>query len=161
MPNVSALDEIALLVFELRALNISTLTELANRLEQAVVELGVSRPATQKEVCEHISDQMVLKERKYTALELFRKWNDITGFVPRGISYEGELESIIEDAVEVGYYGRPVTNAEDWDDTTEPGGPSGIRKDHSGDGERGAEDQEDVLAGPSDLQPEREPGEES
>ena len=47
-----------------------------------------------------------LQDRKRKALDAFHAWNDITGFVAKGTSYEGELESLIEDAVEIGFYGE-------------------------------------------------------
>ncbi len=39
---------------------------------------------------------------KRKALELFDHWVDVTGFVTRHTGYYYELESIIEDAVEIG-----------------------------------------------------------
>ena len=36
------------------------------------------------------------------ALNLFDKWNDVTGFVPKFTGYYYELQGIIEDAVECG-----------------------------------------------------------
>jgi len=53
-------------------------------------------------------EDVSLRHRKEKALRLFREWNEITGFVPKGISYEGELESLIEDAVEIGMFGRTL-----------------------------------------------------
>ena len=47
-----------------------------------------------------------LRARKRKALDAFHAWNDVTGFVLGGTSYEGELESLIEDAVEIGFYGE-------------------------------------------------------
>jgi hypothetical protein len=129
MPNMDAVDEIEEIIAELAKTNIDKLQDISGRLREAFDLLGAARPATSREVGDR------LRHRKQRALEMFHKWNDVTGFVPKGISYEGELESIIEDAVEVGYYGRPVTNADDWDEITEPGGPSGIRKADSRDGE--------------------------
>ncbi len=39
---------------------------------------------------------------KRRALNLFDKWNDCTGFVPKFSGYYYELQSVIEDAVECG-----------------------------------------------------------
>lgn len=39
---------------------------------------------------------------KRRALNIFDKWNDITGFVPKFTGYYYELQSVIEDAVECG-----------------------------------------------------------
>lgn len=36
------------------------------------------------------------------ALNLFDKWNDCTGVVPKGTSYYYEMQSVIEDAVHCG-----------------------------------------------------------
>ena len=36
------------------------------------------------------------------ALNLFDKWNDVTGFVPKHTGYYYELQSVIEDAVHCG-----------------------------------------------------------
>lgn len=36
------------------------------------------------------------------ALNEFDKWNDVTGFVPEGISYYYELQSLFRDAVHIG-----------------------------------------------------------
>lgn len=36
------------------------------------------------------------------AHNLFDKWNDVTGFVPKFTSYYYELQSVIEDAVHCG-----------------------------------------------------------
>jgi hypothetical protein len=50
------------------------------------------------------------------ALALFDQWNDVTGFVPVGTGYHGEIESIIEDAVhcgiQVALYGDIKSNAD-------------------------------------------------
>lgn len=54
------------------------------------------------------AEDQSLRVRKEKALRLFREWNEVTGFVPKGISYEGELESLIEDAVEIGMFGRTL-----------------------------------------------------
>ncbi len=37
------------------------------------------------------------------ALNIFDKWNDVTGFVPKFTSYYYELQSVIEDAVHCGF----------------------------------------------------------
>jgi hypothetical protein len=39
---------------------------------------------------------------KRRALNLFDKWNDCTGFVPKFTSYYYEIQACIEDAVECG-----------------------------------------------------------
>lgn len=39
------------------------------------------------------------------ALNLFDKWNDVTGFVPKFTSYYYELQGIITDAVHCGAQG--------------------------------------------------------
>lgn len=39
---------------------------------------------------------------KRRALNIFDKWNDITGFVPKFTSYYYEIQSVIEDAVDCG-----------------------------------------------------------
>ncbi len=39
---------------------------------------------------------------KRLALQLFDEWNDVAGIFHRGSSYYGEIESVIEDAVECG-----------------------------------------------------------
>ena len=158
MPNMAAIDELVQVVVELRETKIDKLGKLADRMETAISELGLARPATTRQIRDHLMHESTLLDRKHKALGLFHKWNDVTGFVSKGISYEGELESIIEDAVEIGYYGIPVTNAQDWEhEDTQPEGPSGICKDHHRDGDRGADDQEDVLDRPSDLQLEPDP----
>ena len=36
------------------------------------------------------------------ALNIFDKWNDITGFVPKHTSYYYEMQSVVEDAVHCG-----------------------------------------------------------
>lgn len=36
------------------------------------------------------------------ALNLFDKWNDVTGFVPKHTGYYYELQGVIEDAVHCG-----------------------------------------------------------
>lgn len=36
------------------------------------------------------------------ALNIFDKWNDVTGFVPKHTGYYYELQSVIEDAVHCG-----------------------------------------------------------
>ena len=36
------------------------------------------------------------------ALNLFDKWNDVTGFVEKGTGYYYELQSVIQDAVHCG-----------------------------------------------------------
>lgn len=43
-----------------------------------------------------------LEFAKRRALNLFDKWNDVTGFVPKFTSYYYELQSCIEDAVDCG-----------------------------------------------------------
>jgi hypothetical protein len=43
-----------------------------------------------------------LKDAQRRALNLFDKWNDITGFVQKGTGYYYELQACIEDAVECG-----------------------------------------------------------
>jgi hypothetical protein len=147
MPNMAALDEMVQVVLELRATNIDKLKGLADRLEAAIKDLGMTRPGTKEDIesakMRDVLDAFhkfragdFMEERKRIALDLFHKWNDVTGFVCDGTSYEGEIESIIEDAVEIGYYGHPVTNAEDWEgDDTDPGGPNAIREADRGDGE--------------------------
>jgi hypothetical protein len=155
MPNVAALDELVRVVEELRETNINKLAAFADRIEKALSELGTARPATSREVREsqlNLQEKMAelarseqlarmgltqrdVDDRKRLALDLFHRWNDITGFVAKGVSYEGELESIIEDAVEVGLYGRPITNADDWEEDTDPGGPNAIREADGRDGE--------------------------
>lgn len=43
-----------------------------------------------------------LRDAKRWALNLFDEWVEITGFVSPGTSYYGELQSLLEDAVEIG-----------------------------------------------------------
>lgn len=43
-----------------------------------------------------------MQDAKRWALNRFDEWVDVTGFVQRGTSYYGELQSVIEDAVEIG-----------------------------------------------------------
>jgi hypothetical protein len=43
-----------------------------------------------------------LESAKRRALNLFDKWNDVTGFVPKHTGYYYELQSVIEDAVHCG-----------------------------------------------------------
>lgn len=52
------------------------------------------------------SEDISVRHRKEKALHLFREWNKVTDLVSHGTSYEGELESLIEDAVEIGMFGR-------------------------------------------------------
>lgn len=56
--------------------------------------------------------ERLLRERQDEALRRFHEWNDVTGFVPAGSSYEGELRSIIMDAVEIGLLGRTEEDPE-------------------------------------------------
>lgn len=51
-----------------------------------------------------------LEQRQAQALEIFAKWNAIAGAVSPG-SHLFEIESIIEDAVFVGMYGRPPADS--------------------------------------------------
>jgi len=39
------------------------------------------------------------------ALNIFDKWNDVTGVVPKGTGYYYELQGVIEDAVHCGSQG--------------------------------------------------------
>lgn len=43
-----------------------------------------------------------MADAKRRALNLFDKWNDVTGLVNQGTSYYYELQACIEDAVECG-----------------------------------------------------------
>jgi hypothetical protein len=43
-----------------------------------------------------------LADAKRRALNLFDKWNDVTGVAPKRTSYYYELQGVIEDAVECG-----------------------------------------------------------
>ena len=36
------------------------------------------------------------------ALTLLDEWNEVTGCIPEGSSYKGEIESIVRDAVDIG-----------------------------------------------------------
>ncbi len=44
-----------------------------------------------------------LAHAKDAAEKNFHEWNDVTGLFQRGVSYYGEMLSVIEDAVEIGY----------------------------------------------------------
>ena len=46
-----------------------------------------------------------LANAKRRALNLFDKWNDVTGVVDKGSSYYWEIQSVIEDAVHCGAQG--------------------------------------------------------
>jgi hypothetical protein len=43
-----------------------------------------------------------IKDAERRALNLFDKWNDVTGFVQKNTGYYYELQSVIEDAVHCG-----------------------------------------------------------
>jgi len=43
-----------------------------------------------------------VEEAERRALAIFDKWNDLTGYVQQGCSYQYEMQSIIEDAVHIG-----------------------------------------------------------
>lgn len=121
MPNMDALSELVEVSAKLRATRQSDLVELADRVECAVRNLGVSRSGVSG-VREYLAEKGTVLDRKNMALRLFRKWNKITGVLPSGVGYIADLEAIIEDAVDIGYYGCALTLASDWTESdTEPG----------------------------------------
>lgn len=46
-----------------------------------------------------------VESAEHRALNLFDKWNDVTGFVPKHTSYYYEMQSVITDAVHCGIQG--------------------------------------------------------
>ena len=119
MPNMDALSELVEVSAKLRSTKQDDLVALADRVECAVRNLGAGRAGIGG-VREYLAERGSVLDRKNKALTLFRKWNKITGVLPLGVGYIAELEAIIEDAVDIGYYGCAL--ASDWTESdTEPG----------------------------------------
>jgi hypothetical protein len=57
--------------------------------------------------------EKILKERTDKALFIYEEWNKVTGFIHAGTSYDWEIRSIIEDAVQVGYLGQTLESLQE------------------------------------------------